>query len=63
MFSAAEVFRFLRDMALDIPMTQSNSLLQVKDGLCNEGTHAHMNTLANGILLGQKRVGLMACCG
>ena len=28
-FSAAEVFRFLRDMALDIPMTQSTSLLQV----------------------------------
>ena len=28
-FSAAEVFRFLRDMALDIPMTQSISLLQV----------------------------------
>ena len=28
-FSAAEVFRFLRDMALDIPMTQSVSLLQV----------------------------------
>ena len=28
-FSAAEVFRFLRDMALDIPMTQSQSLLQV----------------------------------
>ena len=28
-FSAAEVFRFLRDMALDVPMTQSTSLLQV----------------------------------
>ena len=29
-FSAAEVFRFLRDMALDIQMTQSTSLLQVE---------------------------------
>ena len=28
-FSAAEVFRFLRDMALHISMTQSTSLLQV----------------------------------
>ena len=31
-FSAAEVFRFLRDMALDVPMTQSTSLLQVHKG-------------------------------
>lgn len=29
-FSAAEVFRFLRDMAQDISMTQSTSLLQVQ---------------------------------
>ena len=28
-FSASEVFRFLRDMALDIPVIQSTSLLEV----------------------------------
>ena len=29
-YSAAQIFRFLRDMALDIPVTQAQSLLQVQ---------------------------------
>ena len=38
-FSASEVFRFLRDMALDIPASQSTSLLEVHVRPCDSGVY------------------------